>query len=458
MNKLSNKFIMGIVFILVVSSICSIIFNTQFIERFYLLQKKQAIIEIANEFESILQRENSQVAMENIEASYKVIIVQIDNEFNFNNDWVNEKIQTAFQDKGIGFQKYWFWEEDYKKVLDGEHQIRLYQQEKLDYSLLITYMKKDTNLYAITMIVPNVSDAFHIANNLFIIVTALTIFIMIIFIMLFIRKITKPLHLFDNFAKHMKNNNYIPIEIHTKDELESVANNLNAMGKTIMQYQNSLQEKNMQMEHFLDNVAHELKTPISLIQLYANGINDGIDDGTFLETILEENKHMANMINQLLYLSQIENKKYELKQIDVSDMLLKLIHKYSISAKERHIKMHSSFGNDYILLGVQELLQSLFSNLISNAIKYSSGKEIFINLFRQKEAYVFTITNETTNDSLDIEKIWTPYYVGEQSRNKHLSGTGLGLSIVKKICETQQYRCYCEFQNHKIVFSVFMPF
>ena len=70
---------------------------------------------------------------------------------------------------------------------------------------------------------------------------------------------------------------------------------------------------------------------------------------------------------------------------------------------------------------------------------------------------LFFIQNDTDNDSLDIEKIWTPYYVGEKSRNKKLSGTGLGLSIVKKICETQGYSIDCIFKNNKIEFKVLLP-
>lgn len=458
MNKLSKKFIAGIICILILSSVCSILFNTQFLEKFYLYQKRSMISQISDEFSKLLEQDiPPQEAIQQIESSCKVIIAEIDSMPTADNEEVNQKIQSAFQEKGVGFQKYWFWEEDYKKVLEGEKKIKLYKQENLNYSLLIDYMKKDSSIYAVTMIVPNVADAFQIANTFLIVVSAFTILIAIIFIAFLVKKITKPLQSFEQFATNMKNNEYVPIYVSTRDELEDVAKSLNTMGKQITVFQKSLQEKNLQMEQLLENVAHDLKTPISLIQLYANGIKDGIDDGTFLETILEENERMSAMVNQLLYLSRIEKKQNDSGPVNLSILLQDLIDKYMILAKERKMELRAEIEKDICIVGNEDLLQSLFSNLITNAVKYASGEVIISKLCRQNNDILFSIQNDTDNDSLDLDKIWIPYYVEEKSRNKKLSGTGLGLSVVKKICETQGYSIDCSFINNKIEFKVKIP-
>lgn len=455
MNKLSKKFIAGIICILILSSGCSILFNTQFLEKFYLYQKRSMISQISDEFTKLLEQDiPPQEAIQQIESSCKVIIAEIDSVPTADNEEVNQKIQSAFQEKGVGFQKYWFWEEDYKKVLEGEKKIKLYKQENLNYSLLIDYMKKDSGIYAVTMIVPNVADAFQIANTFLIVVSAFTILIAIIFIVFLVKKITKPLQSFEQFATNMKNNEYVPIYVSTRDELEDVAKSLNTMGKQITVFQKSLQEKNLQMEQLLENVAHDLKTPISLIQLYANGIKDGIDDGTFLETILEENERMSAMVNQLLYLSRIEKKQNDSGPVNLSILLQDLINKYMILAKERKMELRAEIEKDICIVGNEDLLQSLFSNLITNAVKYASGEVIISKLCRQNNDILFSIQNDTDNDLLDLDKIWITYYVGEKSRNKKLSGTGLGLSVVKKICETQGYSIDCSFINNKIEFKV----
>lgn len=458
MNKLSKKFIMGIVCILVLSAFCSVLFHTQFLEQFYLYQKKTTLAQISDELEELLaENTDTEEAISQIEESYKVIIAEVEAMPTSDNNEVNENIQKAFQEKGIGFQKYWFWEEDYKKVLAGEHRMKLYKQEKLNYSLLIDYRKQDSSIYAITMIVPNVSDAFQIANTFLIAVNGITIFVAIFVIGFLIQRITKPLKLFEEFAVNMKNNNYVPIQVHTNDELEEVADSLNMMGKQITVFQQSLQEKNLQMEQLLENVAHDLKTPVSLIQLYANGIRDGIDDGTFLETIMEENQQMSAMVNRLLYLSRIEKQAALQTNVNLSELLQNMIDKYRPLAAERQIDFQLKIEKGICVLGNEELFQSLFLNLVTNSIKYASGKVITTWLTACKNEIVFSIRNNIDHNSLDLEKIWTPYYVGEESRNKELSGTGLGLSIVKKICETQGYTVTCVVENGIIVFTVVIP-
>ncbi len=80
-----------------------------------------------------------------------------------------------------------------------------------------------------------------------------------------------------------------------------------------------------------------------------------------------------------------------------------------------------------------------------------------IELLKKEKQVIFIISNETDNQSLDVSKIWNPYYVGEKSRNKNLSGTGLGLSIVRKICETQHYLIDCSLCDNNMVFTVVIP-
>ena len=373
------------------------------------------------------------------------------------NDTINEEIRLAFQSKGIAFQKYWLWIEGYQKILGGDTWRNLYAQDKLNYSLLVECRQIDSSLYVVTMIIPNIADAFGIINTFLIVVNIVSIIMSILVIILLIKKIVKPLAEFQVFASQMEKNQFVPLQVQTKDELEQVADSLNSMGKRIMDYQDSLQEKNKQMEQLMDNVTHDLKTPISLIHLYASGLKDGLDDGTFLDTILDENHQMEDMVNRLLYLSRMDKKEYEEIHIDLSDLFQRLIDKYSVMAENNHLNIRAELEEGIFITASEELIISMFTNLVTNAIKYSSGKEISVGLSKKENQVIFKISNETDNQTLDTSKIWDPYYVGEKSRNKNLSGTGLGLSIVRKICETQHYFIDCSLCDRNIVFTVVIP-
>ena len=96
-----------------------------------------------------------------------------------------------------------------------------------------------------------------------------------------------------------------------------------------------LQAKNQQMEQLLSDVAHDLKTPISLIGMYSSGIRDGLDDGTFLETIIQQNSRMSQMTERLLNLSGIERKEYPLTTIRLDLLLFECIAEQKLFLSKR---------------------------------------------------------------------------------------------------------------------------
>lgn len=143
--------------------------------------------------------------------------------------------------------------------------------------------------------------------------------------------------------------------------------------------------------------------------------------------------------------------------VDLTALIQKLIGEYTILAKEDGIALSSHLENGIMTLTSEDMVTSLFQNLITNAVKYSSGPRIDIILEQTETDIRFIISNETNNTDLDLSLIWTPYYVGEPSRNKKLSGTGLGLTIASTICERLQYSIQCTIDKNKIKFIVCIP-
>lgn len=453
LNRLSQKFILGVALILILMSIGTLFINSQIVERYYLHEQREYVRKIGLQLEEKIEEGTSaQEAIEEIEKKENVLIVY--SEKTKDVDILANKLRDNFRQKGLGFQRFWLWEQDYETAIQNGSQFRLYSQNKMNYNILVQYLPLNSRLYAIAAIVPIASGFIKIINRISFLIYSLSIFVSIVLIFILIKHITNPLNEIRAFTKRISLHQYEPLEISTGDELEDVAKSLNEMGYDINQYQKILELKNEQMKQLLNDVTHDLKTPISLISMYASGIKDGLDDGTFLDTIIEQNNKISQIVESLLHLSRIELKKHPYTKIKLDQLLLQCINEQIIFFENRKLELHQQIEPNLNLTGNTKLITELFSNLLSNAAKYASYGSVQVKLYLEGQNIFFNISNKTDNTNLDITHIWQPFYVGEGSRNKILSGTGLGLSIVKKIAEQFGYLITCKLEGENISFEI----
>lgn len=456
LKRLSHKFITGVVLILLATLAGTWFANSKVVERFYLHSQREYLQKISAQLEfEIKKGTDPDEIVQKIEKTEKVLIVY--SEKTDNPEQLANELREAFKQKGLGFQKFWMWEKDYQMTVQNGSRFRLYSQDKMNYSILVQYISLSSGLYAVAAIVPDAQGFIKIINHISFLIYTFAILIAIILIYVLTKHITNPLTEVTEFTKRISANEYQPLQIRTGDELEAVANSLNEMLYGIEQYQKLLKEKNEQMEQLLSNVAHDLKTPISLVGIYAAGMKDGLDDGTFLDTIIRQNGKMSQIAEKLLQLSRIERKEQTCEKVALDKVLLKCIEEQECLFVQRGLEISKEIESDVNVLGDEELLGELFSNLLSNAAKYASDGCVKVKLYRLEEKNTFQILNKTENVDLDINNIWKPFYVGESSRNKELSGTGLGLSIVKKVAEQFYYNVSCVLKDNEICFEVDFP-
>lgn len=452
MNRLTKKFMMGIIGILIFMVILSVIMNSFLVECYYIEKKKQDMDTLCKMLEvEIAQGKIPEEAMEELEDSEEVLIIKL--EPDSNQERLNDSLRTEMKDKGVGFQKFWLWEEDYKTTMETGRMLRIYNQGKLNYSLMVEYMQLDSGFYAMAMIIPEVSETIRIINTGMLIIMAVSMLIASIFIVLLVKRITKPLNKMRQFADDLADQKFCPIVVCTNDELEDVADSMNEMGSRIQDYQRELTEKNRQMEQLLDDVAHELKTPVALVKVYAAGIKDGLDDGSFLDTIIRKNNMMGEIVERLLLLSRMKQKELTLETVMLDEVLSEVIKEYSVFLKPDGPVIRTQLEAPAVIWSSREMVFLILSNLVSNAVKYAVGTEIHIRLQSCEKGYLFEIENEAEGQ-IDFSQLWEPFYVGEKSRNKGLSGTGLGLAIVQKSGERMGYLVDGWMEESKITFQV----
>ena len=456
MNKLWKKFIYGTALIMAFTLILSLVVNSKIVGKYYLRSQKHYIQDIGSQlitlFESGTTPEN---AVRILEEQEKVLVVYSSN--TSDSEALSNELREQFRQKGLGFQKFWLWEQDYQDAVEHGMKLRLYQQEKLKYGILAEYMFTDKGMFAIAAVVPNTEETVGILNQFLIILLSISSVVAVVLMYILVRHITNPCKEMEEFSRRISGQDYgSRLVIHTNDELETVADSMNRMSQSIKEYQDMLLGKNRQMEALLDNVAHDLKTPISLIGTYATGMQDGLDDGTFLDTIIRQNAKMARLTEQLMGLSRIGQKKYSEETIALDRLLQDQVEEQRISAVQRNLGISTSIEPDRYIRGNAELISTIFSNLLSNAIKYAaeSGPGIEIRLYGNDAGCHFTISNQLQAGNLDLDRIWEPFYVGESSRNQNLSGTGLGLPIVKKIAEQCGYGINCTAEDGRIKITV----
>lgn len=452
MNKLSIKFISGITLILLVTIGISLYINSSLIERYYIHEKKAALDEICNQLEQAIEEGTDEKSIiSSLEEAEEITIVRVDKTTNF--DELNEELRVALRGKGIGFKKFWLWEQDYYSAIENGRKLRIYNQGKLNYSLMVEYIGREESLYAVAMIIPHVTDAIGIVNTVTTFVMLFALLVAIGLVIILVKRITQPLDRIKQFVDDIAAQKYHPLEINTHDELEAVATSMNRMCADIETYQNELINKNREMSELLDNVTHDLKTPVALIKAYSNGIKDGLDDGTFLDTIIHQNNRMSDMIENLLFLSRMKKREVKTDTVALDSMLTKLIEEQAIITKMNDNIFQINIVPHALIQSNAEIVMIILVNLLSNALKYSSGKIIKISLTAVEEGYLFEITNQT-DTTLDTTRLWEPFYVGEASRNKDLSGTGLGLTLVKRSAQKIGASASCHMEDGKITFQV----
>ncbi|MGL4374450.1 MAG: sensor histidine kinase, partial [Turicibacter sp.] len=190
---------------------------------------------------------------------------------------------------------------------------------------------------------------------------------------------------------------------------------------------------------------------------YEQGIEDGLDDGTFRETIYEQVDAMEQLIEKLLYWSKIENTTLNPTCFNLQATVQEACRKYALILKENNIDFHFEFdlNTSYLITGDEQSITVVLDNLFTNAIKYTNDLEITVSLIYEGDHVTLMISNGVNSiTDEELEKIWNPFYVLEKSRSKELSGTGLGLPIVKSILEKHHYLYGITYKDNKITFFV----
>lgn len=458
MTKLNKKLSISISIVVVVVYVMSITINSMFIHRYYLHEKRNVLNNIADEIKhKDINKLKTDIGLTEEKNNTAIVYIELDKNYKDKGiiDKINQDLLSEFWKKGLSLNKFWI-EENSLKNIDNKSINKIYNQGKTKYSLLVKFMKKDNYLFAISIPIEHSEETIGIVNRFNIIMGVFSVVIMTILIFILSNRIIRPMEKLKLLSKDISELNFRTEDIKTNDEIEELAYSINIMSVKLEKAHNELNKRNENLKSFISDASHEMKTPIALIKAYAIGMKDGLDDGTYTDTIIEQAENMTNTINALLYWAKYEKRERNLCKVDLKERLYKSLKNYELLIDRSGISVKCSIDDKELIINSDEdSIDMVFNNLISNAIKYTSNNEIEINLFEENERIMLSIKNGIDYDMEDdIENIWKPFYVLEKSRSKELSGTGLGLTIVRAILEENNFRYRVEICDGMIEFYI----
>lgn len=337
----------------------------------------------------------------------------------------------------------------------------------------------NTKYVLIFMPLETISNSVQILNKANIIITLGAILIGMIVCSIILQGIVRPIKRIEGISKELAQLNFSEEaneEVSTK-EIANLAKSINSMSQQLKEAINQLQKTNKGLQEDIDsnkklekmrrefvaNVSHEMKTPLSLLQIYCENLKEdieGIDKDYYYNTIIEEAERLNKLVKSMLDISSIENGLAQMnrKPIDFSFLCKHVIDKMKPLLKD--YKLACEIQEQITLLGDEQYLEQAIKNYIMNAIVHTAiGDIIKIGLYSAQNEVVFEVFNEGKwIDEKDLPYIWQSFYKSDRSRTR-VDGVhaGQGLYIVKTIITKHQGKYSVANEEGGVKFKFTLP-
>lgn len=297
-----------------------------------------------------------------------------------------------------------------------------------------------------------IKDSAEIASWVFSSLTLGVFIVVLITINLTTKKFTTPLKVISkttNDIAHLDFSN--PCPTFKFKDLNELSANINTLSENLSSALERLETENKQLESdielerrlekarrsFIANISHELKTPISIIQGYAEGMKLGIGcDSTdeFCDIIIDESEKMNNLVIKLLEYMHYNSGSYKpkLETFDLSELIITLVEKRKLQLQEENINIVFNLPEEKLCNSDLLLIENIFNNYLSNAISHIDfDKTITVSVTEAENTVRLSVHNTGKPiPGTDIEHIWDTFYRADKAHSREQGRFGLGLSIV----------------------------
>ncbi len=345
----------------------------------------------------------------------------------------------------------------------------------IDYLQLVGQLSNE-NYCMIQYPTDSIDDAAAISNQFYTYVGIVTIIVGAVVIWIVASRIVRPIKELTDISKRMAALDFDARYVSGgEDEIGELGNNFNSMSDKLELAISELKTANAELQkdiekktqidemrrEFLSNVTHELKTPLALIQGYAEGLKDNINEDQesrdfYCDVIVDEASKMNEMVKKLLNLNQLEfgNDQVTMERFDLAEVICGVLQSSGILIEQKNAKVVFNQPDPVMVWGDEFKVEEVITNYLTNALNHLDYDHI-IEISCRTENNVVTTTVFNTGDPIpeeDIDKIWIKFYKVDKARTREYGGSGIGLSIVKAIMDSLNQKCGADNYENGVAF------
>ena len=267
-------------------------------------------------------------------------------------------------------------------------------------------------------------------------------------IMWIYRSLLRPLHKLQEATKQIRDGNLdFTLDVDDEDEIGMLCQDFEEMRLRLKESQEEKLQYDKESKELISNISHDLKTPITAIKGYVEGIQDGVASSPeklnkYIRTIYNKANDMDRLIDELTFYSKIDTNKipYNFSKINVAEYFGDCVEEVGLDMETRGIELgyFNYVDEDVVVIADAEQMKRVINNIIGNSLKYLDKKKGILNIRIKDDGDFIQVIIEDNGKGIaakDLPYIFDRFYRTDSSRNSSKGGSGIGLSIVKKIIE-----------------------
>ena len=457
-RQMMTVFVGLILFMIVVFMIV----NGSFLEKYYISNKKSEFIKAYTMVQEgvengTINSETPEKDLGRLTEKNNISIAVIDSEYNVVYTNVREKQMMVVQLFGYLYDK------SHQEVLEKTDSYDICKsvdpQNNTEY-LSMWGSFDNGDIFIMRSPLESIRSAVTIFNRFIGVVGGCVILVSVLLAWYFSKRITEPIMELATLSQKMADLDFeAKYTSGGSNEIGVLGENFNRMSERLEQTISNLKKANYKLQkdieqkekrenmrsEFLGNVSHELKTPIALIQGYAEGLKEGVNDDPesrefYCEVIMDEAGKMNRMVKNLLALNQLEfgEDDVQFERFDITSLISGVLQSLDILIEQKEAQVIFRHKNPVYVWADEFKVEQVVRNYVNNALNHVDGEKVIeIKITQENDVAKITVFNTGTPiPEEDLPHIWEKFYKVDKARTREYGGNGIGLSIVKAIMDS----------------------